>query len=274
MVPLPRVLPFALLLLASGATAQEFWLEPARFVVKPGTALHLRLFSGQNFQGKRWAGKASRIKQLLHRTPTGLHDCTTAATATDTLHSTLTFTEPGTHLVALATNNAFLQLDAAQFAAYLQAEGQEHILVLRKQRGETDKPAREAYSRYATTLVQVGAPLPTDTARAWSRPLGLPLEIIPEQNPNLLKSGMSITLRILSAGHPVAGRLVKVWQRESSFNRPPLQLRSNQNGRVLFRLQTPGEYLVSTVQIEQAPAHQEADWQSTWSTFTFAFSGK
>ncbi|QJX45569.1 DUF4198 domain-containing protein [Hymenobacter taeanensis] len=272
---LPSCLLFApLLLLAGAAAAQEFWLEPARFKIEPGTALHVRVFTGAHFQGKRWAGKASRITQLLHLSPTGLEDVTATATAADSLRTTLTFTQPGTHLVALTTNQAFLQLSAADFTTYLQESGLGHIIALRKQRGEAEKPGREAYQRCATTLVQVGTPLPQDTARAWGRPLGLPVEILPEQNPTLLKSGMSITLRILAAGRPMAGQLVQVWQRGNFAIRPPLKLRSNQNGRVLFRLQTPGEYLVSTVQMSAAPAHQQADWQSTWSTFTFAYSQK
>ncbi|WP_167855247.1 DUF4198 domain-containing protein [Hymenobacter wooponensis] len=254
--------------------AQEFWLEPARFSIAPGAALHIRVFTGENFQGKRWAGKAKRVTQLLHRTPTGLENQTAAATAADSLHTTLTFVQPGTHLVALTTDYAFLQLSAADFTTYLQETGLGHVIALRKQRGEADKPGREAYQRCATTLVQVGAPLPQDTARAWSRPLGLTLEIVPEQNPALLKSGMSITLRVLAAGRPLAGQLVQVWQRGDLQNRPPLKLRSNQNGRVLFRLQAPAQYLVSTVQMVPAQAQLQTEWQSTWSTFTFAFPGK
>jgi uncharacterized GH25 family protein len=263
-----------LLLLAGAAVAQEFWLEPARFSIAPGTALHIRVFMGNNFQGKPWTSKSSRVTQLLHRTPTGLEDHTAAATAADSLRTTLPFKQPGTHLVALTTNYAFAQFGAADFTTYLQETGLGHVIALRKQRGDADKPSREAYQRCATTLVQVAAPLLQDTARAWSRPLGLALEIVPEQNPALLKSGMSITLRVLATGKPLAGQLVQVWQRGDLQNRPPLKLRSNQNGRVLFRLQTPAEYLVSTVQMVPAPAHQQADWQSTWSTFTFAFSGK
>jgi uncharacterized GH25 family protein len=269
-----RLLFVPLLLLAGAAVAQEFWLEPARFTIAPGTALHVRVFTGENLQGKRWAGKAKRVTQLLHLTPTGLEDATATATAADSLRTTLTFVQPGTHLVALTTDYAFQLLGAEDFTTYLQETGLGYVVALRKQRGEADKPGREAYQRCATTLVQVGAPLPQDTARAWSRPLGLALEIVPEQNPALLKSGMSITLRVLAAGKPLAGQLVQVWQRGDLQNRPPLKLRSNQNGRVLFRLQTPAEYLVSTVQMVPAQAQPQAEWQSTWSTFTFAFSGK
>lgn len=263
-------------LLAGTVAARELWLEPSTLAVKPGTTLPLRIFTGENFQGTRWSGKASRIAQLLHRTPSGLHDLTpTASTSTDTLRtSSLHFQLPGTHVVALATSNAYTSLSAAQFAAYAQTEGFGWALAQRKQQGESEKPVREAYRRCATTLVQVGEPTPTDTARAWARPTGLALEILPEQNPYFLNSGMSITLRILADGLPVTGQLVRVWQRGAAPTRPPLELHSNQNGRVLLRLMSPGQYLASTVRLVPSPDRQQADWQSTWSTFTFAFQGK
>ena len=128
-------------LLAGTVAAREFWLEPARFEVAPGTALHLRVLMGENFRGTRWAGKAARVKQLLLATPTGLQDLTAAAKASDTLRTTLTFRQPGTHLVALATDNAFLTMEPQPFAAYLRAEGLEYVLALRKERGEAEKPA-------------------------------------------------------------------------------------------------------------------------------------
>ncbi|SNC59358.1 Uncharacterized conserved protein, contains GH25 family domain [Hymenobacter gelipurpurascens] len=264
------VLPFVLL--AGTVVAREFWLEPAQFTVLPGTTMQVRIFTGENFRGTHWKGHARRITQLLHATPTGLQDLTSPAA--DTLQTTLTFRQPGTHLVALATDNAFLTMEPQPFAAYLRAEGLEHVLAQRKERGEAEKPAREAYRRCATTLLQVGAPVPSDTARAWSRPTGLALEILPEQNPYFLKPGMSITLRVLAEGRPVAGQLVRVWQRGVSPAQPPLQLHSNQNGRVLLRLLSPGHYLISTVRMVPSSNRTQADWQSTWSTLTFAFSGK
>jgi hypothetical protein len=261
-------------LLAGTVAARELWLEPWPFVVAPGTALRLKVFTGENFQGTRWAGRASRITRLLHVSPDGLQDLTATAPAADSLRTTLLFRQPGTHVVALATDNAYLTMEPGQFAAYLQETGQEYVLNQRKERGESEQAAREAYRRCATTLVQVGTALPTDTARAWSRPTGLALEILPEQNPYFLKPGMSITLRLLAEGRPVAGQLVRVWQRGATAARPPLQLHSNQNGRVLLRLLSPGQYLLSTVRMVPAANRQQADWQSTWSTLTFTFSGK
>lgn len=220
--------------------------------------------------GERWAGKSSRITRLTHFAPTGPQDLLAAATTADTLHAAVTFQEPGTHLVALATNNAFVTLDASQFNSYLKQEGLDYILLERQKRGSLNKPGREAYRRCATTLVQAGAPAALDTARTWSRPTGLPLELVPEQNPYTLKAGASLTVRVLAEGQPQAGQLVQMWQRSPGQPVRISKLYSNQNGRVLFRLTGAGQYLVSTVRMVPATL-PEADWQSTWASLTFGF---
>ncbi len=100
--------------------------------------------------------------------------------------------------------------------------------------------------------------------------MGLPLELVPEQNPYALRPGASLTVRVLADGRAQAGQLVQVWQRRPGQPLRVFKLRSNQNGRVLFRISEPGQYLVSTVRMVPA-ALPEADWQSTWSTLTFGF---
>ena len=271
-----RPLPLLLLLLAATAgLAHEFWLEPARFWVAPGATVHLRRFSGENFEGEAWTGRSARLTSFRHYAPgQPLTDLLPAATAADTIHSTVTLRQPGTHLVALATNNALLTLPAEKFTAYLREEGLDYVLAQRQQRGQTDAPGREAYRRCAKTLVQAGPYAATDTARAWARPVGLPLELVPEQNPYGLRPGAAFTVRVLRDGQPAAGQLVLLWRRGARPLALLSKLRSNQNGRVLLHLPAPGEYLVSTVHMQPAAAPADADWQSTWSTLTFGLADR
>ena len=254
---------------ASVALAHEFWLLP-QFFVAPGKTLNLRVFVGENFTGERWAGKSNRVTRLEHFAPTGPENLLAAATAADTLHPTVTFAQAGTHVVTLATNNAFLTLEADKFNSYLKEEGLDYILLERQKRGSLNKPGREAYSRCAKTLVLVGSPASSDTARAWSRPTGLSLELVPEQNPYTLRAGNSLTVRVLAEGEPQAGQMVQLWQRSPGQAVRVSKLYSNQNGRVLFRLSVPGQYMVSTVRMVPSTV-PEADWQSTWASLTFGF---
>jgi hypothetical protein len=264
------VLFLAATAVTTAALAREFWLQPAQFFVAPGTSLALRVFVGENFTGERWAGKSSRVTRLTHYAPSGPRDLLPAAATTDTLHAALTFREPGTHLVALATNNASSTLEANQFNTYLKQQGLDYILLERQKRGTLNQPGREAYRRCATTLVQAGTPAALDTARAWSRPTDLPLELVPEQNPYTLKAGASLTVRVLAEGLPQAGQLVQIWQRSPGQPVRISKLYSNQNGRVLLRLSGAGVYMLSTVRMVPA-ALPEADWQSTLASLTFGF---
>ncbi|RFP64754.1 DUF4198 domain-containing protein [Hymenobacter lapidiphilus] len=273
-----RLLPILLLLATTAALAHEFWIEPTRFVVAPGTRVHLRRFSGEDFQGEAWAGRSSRLIFFRHyapgAAPTDLLSAAPLPAPADTIQSTVTLAQPGTHLVALATNNSSITLEAAKFTAYLKEEGLDNVLALREQQKQTTKPGREVYRRCAKTLVQAGPLNPTDTARAWARPVGLSLELVPEQNPYMLAPEAPLTVRVLRAGQPVAGQLVLLWRRDAKPKALLQKLRSNQNGRVLLHLSGPGQYLVSTVRMESAPAATGADWQSTWSTLTFGVSEK
>lgn len=261
-----------LLTTAAWATAHEFWLEPSRFMVPVGTTLSMHMMVGENFTGKPWTGNRSRLTRFVHVSPTTTDDLLARATPpTDTVPTAVAFQQPGTHLVALATNNAFLELKADEFNSYLKEEGLDNVLLLRQQRNELNTPGRESYRRCAKALVQAGPVNTRDTARAFARPVGLALEVVPEQNPYTLRPGSLLTVQVLREGKPLAGALVQVWQRTAA-GQPARKSRyySNQSGRVLFRLSTPGSYLVSTVQMTPTTDHSQANWQSTWATLTFS----
>lgn len=251
------------------AVAHEFWLAPPRYFVAAGQEVCLQTVVGEDFTGQRWAGKSSRVTRFVHAGPAGTEDLTRRVTQADTLHAALLLAQPGTHVIALTTNAAYLEQTAEQFNTYLKEEGLDNVLVLRQQRNELSKPGREAYQRCAKTLMQAGKVNSRDTARAYARPVGLPLELVPEQNPYLLRPGAVLTVRVLQDGQPVSGALVQVWQRPPGQKTRASRLYSNLSGRILLRLSTPGSYLLSTVRMTAATDHARADWHSTWASLTF-----
>ncbi|PJJ61258.1 DUF4198 domain-containing protein [Hymenobacter chitinivorans] len=261
------------LVVATTALAQEFWLLPPQFFVVPGTRFNLHVFVGENFTGRRWPGKSSRLTRFVHYTPTDSVDLTPIATRQDTLSTTVEVAQPGVHLLAFSTTNVFVELDAEKFNAYLKEHDLERVSYLRQQHGETRKPGRELYRRCAKTLLQVGPSRP-DPSRVHSRATGQPLEIIPEQNPYALKPDASLTCLVLYKGQPLPATLVQVWQRTGSEPTRVSKMYTNKNGRVLFRLSSPGNYMVSSVYMESAPDRKAADWQSTWATLTFGIAGR
>ncbi len=258
--------------LTTAALAHEFWLQPARFRLLPGETVPVRPLVGENLHGEPWGNQASKILRFVRYGPADSTDLTPApgGAPADTFGRAVAFARPGTHLVLLRSNLAFIELPADKFTAYLRAEGLELALRRRQERAQQALPGREAYRRCAKALVQVG-PAAADTA--YRRVLGLPLELVPDQNPYRLAPGAALTLRVLRAGQPVRGALVQVWQQQPA-GQPATHFatHANQNGRLLLRLTGPGPYLVAAVDMAEAPAalRARADWLSTWASLTFA----
>ncbi|WP_460582361.1 DUF4198 domain-containing protein [Hymenobacter arcticus] len=276
---------FAFLLLPAAALAHEFWLQPTSYRVAVGAAVPLRLLVGQNFAGETWPRPTRRVRRFVRMGPSGAADSTDLRPAllADSVTPAMRCPTPGTHLVALTSQPAFMELPAAQFTAYLREEGLGPALRQREEDGQTaTKPGREAYRRCAKALVLATsgprlAPAAADTA--FRRVLGLPLELVPEQNPYRLRPGAALTVRVLAQGQPVPGALVQVWQAEIRSSAQPsaapivshFTTHTNAQGRVLLRLPGAGPYLLATVRMEAAPPQlaNRADWLSTWASLTF-----
>ncbi|ALW85669.1 hypothetical protein AUC43_11570 [Hymenobacter sedentarius] len=259
--------------------AHEFWLEAPRFRIQPGQVLALHPLIGANFKGEPWTNKAAKVLRLVRYgpAPADSTDLTPASglAATDTFRTAFAFARPGTHIVLLRSTNSYIELPAEQFTAYLREEGLDYPLKLRQERDQQANAGRETYRRCAKALVQVGEASATAAASdsACLHTYGLPLELVPEQNPYRLAAGKSLTVRVLRAGLPVSGAAVQVWQRQpGGLPTTHFTTRANQNGRVLLRLPGPGPYLLATVNMTEAPAklRDRADWQSTWASLTFA----
>jgi len=280
-----------LLLISGAALANEFWLQPASFRVAVGAPVPVRLLLGENLAGQPWPRPVRRTQRFVHLGPTDKADSTDLRPALllDSVAPALTFRTPGTHVVALTSALTFSTLPADKFTAYLRAEGFDKALLYRQQQGQTtSKAGREAYRRCAKALVLAVASAraprsPADTA--YRHFLGLPLELVPEQNPYYLRPGASLTLRVLRHGQPVPGVLVRVW--DASPPTPDkrgagiaaethyFSTRTNNNGRVLLRLPGSGPYLVAAKYLEPAPTTLagQADWLSTWATLIFGGPG-
>ena len=273
------LLPFLLLLLlATAALAHEVWLEASRFRLQPGDTVHVRAFVGANFAGEPWTTKAARVHRLMRFGPTPA-DTTNLTpknfTDTDTFRTAFAFAQPGTHLVLLQSTSSFIELPAEKFNAYLREEGLDYALKLRQENDETAKSGRETYSRCVKTLLQVSDPalVPLAADSACRHIYGLPLELVPEQNPYRLAADKALTVRVLRAGRPAFGAAVQVWQRQpGGLPTTHFTTRANQSGRILLRLSGPGPYLLATVDMRPAPTRlrERADWQSVWASLTFA----
>ena len=265
-----------LLLLVVLAQAHEFWLQPGTFFAEPGQVVPINVLVGEYFNGERSEGKKNRLVQYAHWSGGAKTDL--SPTLTDGHYGVmpLKIARPGTHLIALANTTKYLEMRADSFLLYLQEDGLDHIIDLRQQRGESGTRSRELYRRCVKTLIQAGPVQVTD--QTFATDTGMPLEIIPLQNPYSLKTGDQADFQILFNHKPLANALVRYWNRpvNGSIEKPGIRpagltethQRSSPLGRVRFRLKT-GQNMVSLVQMVPNEDRQQADWQSYWGSFTF-----
>jgi uncharacterized GH25 family protein len=245
------------------AQAHEFWLQPQKFFFQVGEKATIGFRVGENFVGEPWDLTKHHIErlQLLHLEQ--VQDLKTSVVQNDKSNFELPLAAEGTHLVVMQSNNAFIEMEAEKFNAYLEEDGLTEIRFARERSNAMNKPSREFYSRHTKLLLQVGVKR-DDTYR---KPAGLPIEIVPLKNPYALKKVESIRFRILWQGKPLFGASVKVWNRFE--NRTMLQnIFTEQDGTLETHLSNSGMWMISVVKMMPSK-DKAADYQSYWGSLVF-----
>lgn len=268
-----RMLGFASwigLLAAPELRAHDFWIEPSAFTPAPGQRVSVRLRVGERFRGAPVPRNPQRIERFAALGAGG--EVPIAGTPNAEPAGFLSLNAPGLYLLVYDTNHASVELEAKKFEEYLRQEGLEAISALRARRGQTGAPVKEIYSRCAKSLVSVGKSDGNSADAGYDRSLGLPLELVPEENPYTLKGGRDLAVRLYYGGKPLAGALVMALQRDRP--EPRVEERSDSMGRVRLRLDRPGVWLIKAVHMVPAPKESGADWESFWASLTFEVPGR
>lgn len=258
------ILTAALGSIALLAIAHEFWLQPSRFFVKPGQTIQIQTLVGENFTGERSEGKKNRIVSYKHFSASDTVDLSPTLTGDHYGDVSVPIRQPGTHAIAFTNTSKFIELDPTKFLAYLKEDGLENVIKARQEQGTTQKNGRELYRRCVKTLIQSG----TQTDNTYALNTGLPIEIIPLQNPYATRSGQLLEFQILFENKPLVGALVRYWNKNAQNQLTTGKQSSDAQGRVKFRVRAGGN-MVSAVQMVPHTNPDEADWQSYWGSLTF-----
>src|SRR5262249_35276115 len=167
---------------------------------------------------------------------------------------------PGLAIIAYRSRRTAIELEAEKFEKYLVDEGLERISKTRAERGETQKPGKEVYSRCAKSLVLAGS----EPATGFDRPVGLTLELVPEK---LVSKPGELPVRLLYDSRPLEGALVVAINRDESNKK--ISARTGRDGRARLLLPRFGVWLVKAVHMVEAPKETGADWESLWASLTF-----
>lgn len=247
--------------------AHEFWLMPNKFRVKINESFALTFYVGEDFTGELWKRKKDKTLKLTHFTGKKRIDLTELSIKSDTNDIPLKFDNEGTHVVALETQNSFIALEAQKFNDYLKDDGIDNIYAVREKKGELNKPSKEFYRRCAKTLIQVG----TKSDNTFEQNTGMPLEIIPMQNPYFSKIGDKFTVKVLFNGKPLTDKMIVTWNKTDITKTRQQKLRTNADGEMTFTLDQKGQWMVSSVHMIPIVNNPEGDYQSYWGNLTFEF---
>lgn len=266
----------AILCLAPGLQAHEFWFAPIPSPQATGDSVTLRLEVGELFNGEPAGFSIPTTRALRHFARNFQEDLRPFLPAeTAEAEVAVALDTPGTHLLAYDSAPLHITLEAGKFHAYLHDEGLDFVKTRREQAGTADKPARERYRRHIKTLVDVG-PLPQPGQApdpTYATPVGQRLEITPLRNPLALAAGDALPLTIVFDGKPLAGALVKAWHKHNG-QLVMIRATTSPQGQVTFNLPYHGDWMVSVVHMIAAQDAQDGvDWDSFWGNLSFHIAG-
>jgi uncharacterized GH25 family protein len=255
----------------SAARAHDFWVQPDAFWVGAGAVVPFTLQVGHGPARQRSPIPLARITRFTATAPDG-----TVSDLRGRLHpgalgqdGDLRLAAAGPQVLVLQTDDrAQSHLPALRYNDYLRAEGLTPALVFRARTHRTDMDGSEAYSRQAKALVQVG---PTGGAQAQVlRPVGLPLEIVPERSPYAEPRPPNLPVRVLFAGRPLAGALVKLTDLTHDAA-PAEQHRTDAAGRATFVMPANGQWLLNVIWTTPQPKTRETDFETVFASLSFGF---
>lgn len=255
-----------ILLLSATASAHDYWMMPNRFEYRVGDTMRLDLWLGQEMTGeesKPWQPK--RTKSFVLIGAAGTVDLRRHAKDGESpVLADFVLSKEGPALVAMERRWTDITLASAKFEDYLRHEGLAHMIAVREKRGPKAQE-RECYTRALKSLVQVG----DLEGELHAKVLGHAIEIVLLDDPARLDAGDRQRARLLFEGKPLAGTRIVAHVRNAGGVVSTRTAVTNTKGEVGFDA-APGTWLLRTVHMRPCEGCDYAEWESYWTSFTFA----
>ncbi|MFL6600939.1 MAG: DUF4198 domain-containing protein [Steroidobacteraceae bacterium] len=252
--------------------AHDFWLQPDEFWLRPDTMTPMTVQVGHGPFRQRSPIQQSRIVRFAALAPDGtpIDLRSNLHLGGNTADADLKFRAAGAYVLVLETDDrAQSHLPAIRFNDYLKVEGLTTALAQRERTHRMDADGSENYSRRAKSLVQVGLPGAGSQIQV-TRPLGLPLEIVPEVSPYLQPRPANLPVRVIYEGRPLAGALLKLTNLAQDAT--PLETHLTDNaGRATFNMPGSGAWLLNVIWTKALPSSRETDFETVFASLSFGF---
>jgi uncharacterized GH25 family protein len=93
---------------------------------------------------------------------------------------------------------------------------------------------------------------------------------VPEANPYGVPRSASLPVRVIYAGHPLAGALVKLTDLNNDASPFEVHL-TDHDGRANFTMPNAGSWLLNVIWTKVLPGSEETDFDTVFSSLSFGF---
>ncbi|MEL6550696.1 MAG: DUF4198 domain-containing protein [Pseudomonadota bacterium] len=247
-------------ILATAASAHEFWLSPRAYEVGVGRALEADIRTGESFKGNAspyFTRNVERFEVLM-----GGRRIDPEATLGDRPVLDRSVPGEGLAVVIYETRDSRLTYqDWQKFVNFVEHKAFDGALARHDARGLPREGFVETYRRYAKSLIAVGGGAGSD------RPVGLDTEIVALANP-YTDAVDAMPVQVLLYGQPRANAQVETYIRAPSGEVSVDIRRTDANGRAAIPIRPGHEYMVDAVVLEERSG--DVAWHSMWANLTFS----
>jgi len=264
-------------LFAVPSAADDFWIVPDLFRVGVDDALVLRGQTSSRFPTSRVAVTPDRVARALRLSAADSVPLRGFSVAGPSLLINDRPGRVGQYVIAVEIAPRALRESAAGFRRYLELEGATAAVERVEREGllrGRDSVTRR-YAKYAKAIVEVGS----GGAAAFGQVASQPLEFVPLRDPRSLRAGDSLEVELRFRGVPLAG--APVHADRAAFDAPRaagadghgaagVAAVTDARGRFVVPLAATGLWNVRAVHVVEAAPNSGADWDTHWSSLTFA----
>lgn len=255
------------LLIVAQAAAHDTWLISPTNSGRVGTPFRLDLTSGELFPNDDFAIEASRVSRAQVREGHFTRTLPTPTATPLTLRYMWTPKAPGVSTIGIELQPKTLVLAPKLIEEYLgEIDADSGIRATWKSLGDK-QTWTESYTKHAMTYARITPAKPDSNwiaEKAWSKPMGLGLELVPERDPTALRGGDTLVVRVLRRGVPLAGFSVGAMREGRS---KAIFFRTNAAGRAAVVLDRGGLWLLNGTTLRRSTTGATV-WESDFVTAT------
>ncbi|HLT74127.1 MAG TPA: DUF4198 domain-containing protein [Ohtaekwangia sp.] len=231
--------------------AQELWLRPDKYFYEPGEQAVIEIQRGEDFIGNPFPLKKTDIRLLENWNAQGSQNLLTGYERNEKAVFTCKLDNEGYQFIFFRAPQSY-EIEAESFNEYLKQYGHDRYYADRERKGNLDKDVKIALQHHIQLTLRSGSA----SAKGWNKPRKLPIEIIPDKNPQTLRRGDRIHFKVLENGEPAFGVRVKIWNRWD--NRTTIQnIYTEKDGTISTTISNPGDWMVTVVMLSTSSGEND-----------------